>query len=84
MPCELHTPNILLCRRESLLHLAPINDIPDGIHIVRTDVPIIDVIGMFPNVDPEERHEAGSCLQRVLIRACSRLDASWYESCISV
>lgn len=61
---------------EPLLHRLPINHIPNGIHIIRTNISIIDVIGMLPNINAEKRNESGGGLKRILVGTGGDFDAS--------
>lgn len=50
-----------------LFDLFPIDDFPNFVHIIRTQVFILQVIRVFPNVHAENRHQTGRNA-RILIR----------------
>ena len=49
---------------EALDHLV------DGFDIVRPDVLVLQVVGVLPHVNPEQRDQSGRCLQRILSEKC--------------
>ena len=44
-----------------------ISHLEDGLHVVRPDILVLEVVGVLPHVDPEERNQASSGLQWVLV-----------------
>lgn len=68
---------LLLCSSKSLLNLAPVDNIPDGIHIVGTDIPVVHIIGMLPNINSKKRHKTSSCVERILVSTGCWFDASY-------
>lgn len=38
----------------AFLHLVPVHDIPEILQVLRTGIPVVDVVGMFPYVAGEE------------------------------
>lgn len=67
-------PSLLRRRDEPVLHRLPVDDVPDGVDVLGPHVPVVDVVGVLPDVDPEEGHEAGGRLEGVLVGAGGRLD----------
>eukprot|EP00804_Cyclotella_cryptica_P002910 CCRYP_013274-RA/>CCRYP_013274-RA protein AED:0.15 eAED:0.18 QI:1036/0.5/0.66/1/0.5/0.33/3/0/67 len=49
-------------------YFIPINHIPNGIDIVGTNISIIDIIGMFPNVNAKEGNKTRRGLEWILVR----------------
>ena len=42
-----------------LLDIFPVHEmVEEGLEIIGTPVAVIDIIGMFPNIDAEDRHAA--------------------------
>ena len=62
---------------ESLLNLTPVNDIPNSTDVIGTDIPVVDIVCVFPNVNSEKRYEAGGGLEGILVGTGGRLDASY-------
>lgn len=42
---------LLSCIEETLLHVFPVNNFPDLLHVVGSNVLVINVVGVFPDVD---------------------------------
>lgn len=59
---------------ESLGHVVPINNAPNGFQVVRTDIFVLQIIGMFPNIDSQQWNQTMSGLERILIAGSSKLD----------
>lgn len=59
-----------------LLHSIPINHIPNGIDIIRTNISIIHIIGMLPNVNSKEGNQSRRGLKRILIGTGGGFDSS--------
>ena len=57
----------LLCSGESLLNLTPVDNIPDCIHIVGADIPVVHIISMLPHINSKKRYKTGSCMERILV-----------------
>jgi len=43
---------------ESVLDTSPVDDLPNVGQVVRSEVLVLKVVGMFPDIDGEERDEA--------------------------
>ena len=41
---------------EIFLYKLPVNDIPDSVEIFRPRIAIVDVVGMLPDIDGQQRH----------------------------
>jgi hypothetical protein len=39
------------CSQETALSILPVHDFPDLLDIVKTQILVVDVVGMLPNVD---------------------------------
>ena len=52
-----------------LFDLFPIDDFPNFVHVIRTQVFILQVIRVFPNVHAENRHQT-SRYARILVCGC--------------
>lgn len=50
--------SLFLCSLETLAHILPVDDVPDGLHVVRPDVFVLQVVGVLPDVDAQEWDEA--------------------------
>ena len=46
---------LLLGRRKSLFHHLPVDNIPNSLDIIGTDIAIVDTVRMFPNVNAQQR-----------------------------
>lgn len=64
----------MLCFRKSLADVLPVGDLPDCLHVVGTDILILQVVGVFPDVYTEEWNQSGCWLERVLVGAGRDLD----------
>ena len=36
---------------EPLCHILPVDDIPNGLYIVRTDILVLKIVGMLPDIN---------------------------------
>ena len=59
--------NLLLGICQFLLYILPIDDTEDALQVVGSDVLILKVVRVFPDIDAEERNQTGSGLERVLV-----------------
>jgi len=53
---------------ETCIYVLPVNNVEDCLHVKRSYIFILQVIGVFPHVDAEEWNETGRSLKRILIR----------------
>ena len=58
---------------KSLLDDVPIHDVPNSVDVIRSDVAVINIICVFPNVNTEKRDKTSSGLERILIGAGGNL-----------
>ena len=49
-----------------LLHVRPIDDLEDALHVVRSDVLVLEVVRVLPHVNAQQRHETGRGFEGVL------------------
>lgn len=42
---------------ETFAHVLPVDNVPDGLHIVRSHVFVLQVVGMLPDVNTKKRNE---------------------------
>lgn len=52
LPCS------LLCLGQTLGDILPVDDIPNGIDVVRSQIFVLQIVRMLPNVDSEQRDQA--------------------------
>merc|ERR1719198_2628155 len=52
----------------------PVDNIPNRVYIVRSHVPVVDVIGMLPNINSQERFQTSGGFQRILIWARGNIE----------
>ena len=48
---------LLFSSLETLADILPVDDIPDGLHIVGPHVLVLKVVGMLPHVDAKQGNE---------------------------
>lgn len=63
----------LLANYVSLANILPVDYIPNGFQIVRSDVFILKIVSVLPHVNPQQWNKACGSLQWVLIRAGGNL-----------
>lgn len=51
---------------QPLRDVLPVRHLVDGLHVVRSDVLVLEIVGVLPDVDAEEGDETGRRLQRIL------------------
>ena len=51
-----------LCILESLSYIRPVDDIPDSLDIVWTDVLVLQVVGVFPNINTQQGNKTCVCV----------------------
>jgi hypothetical protein len=56
---------------ESLRDVIPIDDLPDVVDVVRAHVLVLEVVSVFPYIDPQQGNQTGGSLERVLVGAGS-------------
>src|SRR4051812_32904023 len=59
---------------EPLRHLGPVDDVPPRVDVVRALVLVLEVVGVLPDVDAQQRHQAVA-QGRVLVRGARDLHA---------
>ena len=45
---------LLGCLSQPVSNIVPVGDIPDGLHIIRPHILVLQVVGVFPHVNPEQ------------------------------
>jgi len=61
------------CLLESSVDVIPVGNVEYRLDVVGPHVFVLQIVSVFPDVDTEERHEAGRSLKRVLVRAGGEL-----------
>ena len=52
---------------EAAFYDIPIDNIPNGLDIVGSNVPVVDIISMFPNVNSQQGSQSSGGLQGILV-----------------
>jgi len=60
---------------EALGDSLPVNNLPDGLEVVRADVLVLEVVGVLPNINSQQGDQTGGGLERVLVRGGGNLKA---------
>merc|ERR1719378_1880848 len=60
-------------RLEPGSHIRPVRNLENGFHVVRTNILVLQVVGMLPYINTKEGHEAGGGLEGVLVGAGGNL-----------
>src|SRR5574341_1423315 len=47
--------SVAAAKLDSLVHLVPVDRVPPGVQVVRALVLVLEVVGVLPHVDPEDR-----------------------------
>jgi hypothetical protein len=69
---------------QSLGDVAPVDDLPDVVHVIRADILVLKIVRMLPDIDPQERDETSGALEGVLVgtggdhKAVVGLVISWW------
>jgi len=71
---------------ESLFSNSPVDDVPDGLDVVRTDILVLEVVSVLPDVDSDDGLKAGGCLEGVLVGAGGdlKLRGEWEDGLLLV
>lgn len=59
--------NLLLnCVLVAFRNVLPVGDLPDCLDVIGTDVLVLQVIGVLPNINTKQRNETSSWFKRIL------------------
>ena len=59
---------------KAMCNIIPIDNRPYGLEVVRTQILVLQVVGVLPNVNPQERNKTAMGQQWILVRCGSELD----------
>ncbi len=68
--------SLMLSSNHTHFNNVPIHNVPNAFDIVWSQVPIVHIVSMLPNINAQEWNEASSRLQRILVGAGGNLNAS--------
>ena len=51
----------------ALADILPVGDLPDSLDVVGANILILEVVGVLPDVNSEQRDKAGRSLERILV-----------------
>ena len=58
---------------ESLSNISPVENVENLLDVLSTKVLVLDVVGMFPNIDTKKRNQSSCSFKGVLVLASSDL-----------
>ena len=64
-----HFFNLLSSSLKTSAHVAPVGDIEDSFYVIGSDVFVLKVVRVFPDIDAEQGNETGCGLKRILVGA---------------
>ena len=59
---------------QSCFHGIPVDDVPDGTDVFGSDVSVIDIVGMLPDINTQEWFETSGGFERILVRQSHDVD----------
>lgn len=59
----------------TLRYIFPIDNLPNLLQVVRSDIAVLQVVSVFPDIHAEQRDQTGAGFKRVLIESGSELDS---------
>lgn len=59
----------MLCLGQSLSDVLPIGHLINGLDIVRSDILVLEIVGVFPDVNAEEGNQSSGGFQGILVGA---------------
>lgn len=64
--CRSHI-HLLVGLGEAVGDSLPVDDVPDGVEVVGTDVLVLEVVGVLPDINSQKGDQSGSGLEGILV-----------------
>mmetsp|Transcript_9443 Transcript_9443/g.16469 ORF Transcript_9443/g.16469 Transcript_9443/m.16469 type:complete len:254 (+) Transcript_9443:600-1361(+) len=61
------SPGLLFGCHEAFLDDIPVDNVPNGLDVIRTDIFVVEVVCMFPYINAQQGLQSSSRLQRILV-----------------